>query len=95
MSTPKENRVRVGRQTCTACAHVAGYAHLPAGRTKPRPGQFTVCANCAHLMIRTDDAGGLRDLTSAEAADLAADAERFAMVRERQESAAADAGLWG
>ncbi len=45
----------------------------------PRPGDFTICIKCAHLMIFSDD-GGFREPTKEEAFDIAGDKRLLAAV---------------
>ena len=62
----------VKESACTNCGHSMNGALAVGDDQAPVPGDVTLCIRCGHLMAFADDLT-LRELTAAEAVDIAGD----------------------
>jgi Zn ribbon nucleic-acid-binding protein len=63
---------RLQLEHCFACGHAVDSATSIDVNARPKPGAWTVCIKCGHLMV-FDDELHLRDLTAAERDEAATD----------------------
>jgi hypothetical protein len=64
---------RLGKDRCLACGREVDAATHMARQT-PKPGDWTICLKCGHLMA-FDDELHLRQLTAAETQEAAGNSE--------------------
>jgi Zn ribbon nucleic-acid-binding protein len=63
---------RLQLEHCLACGHAVDSATSIDVNARPKPGAWTMCVKCGHLMT-FDDELHLRQLTAAETDEAAAD----------------------
>jgi hypothetical protein len=69
---------KVQASRCKACGYRTDAATSVGSDAKPKPGDFTVCIRCGHVMA-FDDKLKLRNLTSEEMNTIAGDARLLAI----------------
>lgn len=70
---------------CLSCGkHLDACSGVETGGRTPSPGDITICLYCGHLMAFSDTLG-LRELTSAEAKEIAGDPRILAVQKARRE----------
>ena len=76
----KLKRAPVPISHCTGCGKLCDDATGLATERNPRPGDFTICFGCGHLMVYSDELT-LRDPTNAEVVEVAGDPRLIAAQR--------------
>lgn len=79
----KQHRLQESR--CLGCGKLLDCASCLQHDDAPGPGDVTICLDCGHIMIFTDDMG-LRNPNFAEIHDLAGDADVLLIQRLRKET---------
>jgi hypothetical protein len=74
---------RIPLSVCSACGHRFDGATCVGANGIPKPGDYTICIECGHLMAFADDLS-LRELTSDEMHNIAGDERVLAVQRARQ-----------
>jgi hypothetical protein len=69
--------------SCTHCHKVVDGAGSIDTDDGPKPGDFTICIDCGHLMAFADDLT-LRDLTEDEMVEITGDKRMLAVQRARK-----------
>jgi Zn ribbon nucleic-acid-binding protein len=80
MKVGTDNRIPLS--ACPACGHRFDGATCVGADGIPKPGDYTICIKCGHLMAFADDLT-LRELTSNEMHDIAGDERVLAVQRVR------------
>jgi hypothetical protein len=62
--------VKVPPSPCLACGEINNMAMATFGERPPKPGDYTVCLKCGHLMVFADDLS-MRNPTGAEMVEVA------------------------
>jgi hypothetical protein len=75
-------RTRVLPSRCLNCDKLLDATTGVDHRQAPRPGNYTICISCGHLMAFADDLS-LRNLTDAEMIDIAGDPAVLAIMHAR------------
>ena len=75
--------VRVPMSECLGCGKRMDGATGVDHRSRPQPGNITVCIGCGHIMAFADDMR-MRNLTDEEMHDIAGDPRLIAVQRARK-----------